>query len=418
MLPIARKDDKMQSQSAQKPKYNSSLIAYLIVRVTSAFATQMIAVAIGWQIYSLTKSTFYLGLVGLMQFIPMILMTLFAGYAADHFNRKIIICLSAAAEAICFLLLAVGSLFGVISTSAILVFAFMIGGINALQGPAIQSILPGIVESADFAKATALASSGFQAATIIGPALGGLLYVLGAYAVYLASAISILIAGAVIMIVKVTPRESKREPVTLKSLLAGVSYIGSRPVILGAISLDLFAVLFGGATALLPVYAATILKIGTVGLGILRSAPAVGALIISILLARKPIVSKVGMSMFTAVIIFGLATICFALSHSFYLSLVALVVLGASDVVSVVIRSTLVQLQTPDAMRGRVSSVNQVFIGTSNQLGEFESGLTATWFGTVPAAFIGGVGTICVVLLWMNIFPKLRKMDEFEKDII
>jgi MFS family permease len=216
----------------------------------------------------------------------------------------------------------------------------------------------------------------------------------------------------------VTPRESKREPVTLKSLLAGVSYIGSRPVILGAISLDLFAVLFGGATALLPVYAATILKIGTVGLGILRSAPAVGALIISILLARKPIVRKVGMSMFTAVIIFGLATICFALSHSFYLSLVALVVLGASDVVSVVIRSTLVQLQTPDAMRGRVSSVNQVFIGTSNQLGEFESGLTATWFGTVPAAFIGGVGTICVVLLWMNIFPKLRKMDEFEKDII
>jgi MFS family permease len=408
----------MQSQLAQKPKYKFSLIAYLVVRITTALAGQMITVAVGWQIYALTKSTFYLGLVGLMQFIPMILMTLFAGYAADHFNRKIIICLCAAAQAICFILLAIGSRFGVINTSAILAFAFMIGGINALQGPAIQAILPGIVEMADFAKATALGSSSFQVATIIGPALGGLLYVLGAYTVYLASAFSILIASIVILFVKVTPRESKREPVTVKSLLAGVSYIGSRPIILGAISLDLFAVLFGGATALLPVYAATILKIGTIGLGILRSAPAIGALFVSFLLARRPVGRKVGMSMFTAVIIFGLATICFAVSRSFYLSLAALIVLGASDVVSVVIRSTLVQLQTPDAMRGRVSSVNQVFIGTSNQLGEFESGLTATWFGTVPAALIGGIGTICVVALWMRIFPSLRKMDKFEQNTI
>lgn len=408
----------MRTKKQNNPILTSSLTAFLISRVASALAGQMITVAVGWQMYAITKSTFYLGLVGLMQFIPMILMTLFAGYAADHFNRKFIISLCDGSQALVFLFLALGSRFGMIHTESLLAAAFIIGAINSLNGPSMQSLLPGIVEAEDFTKATAMAASGFQAATIFGPAIGGLLYAFGADIVYFASSFSIAISCGAILFVKAKTRIISKEPVSVKTLLAGVSYIKSRPIILGAVSLDLFAVLFGGATALLPVYASTILKIGSLGLGILRSAPAIGAFAISFVLSRKPVTRRVGMTMFTAVIIFGLATICFAVSHWVVLSFIALLILGGADVVSVVIRSTLVQLQTPDEMRGRVSSVNQVFIGTSNQLGEFESGLTASWFGTMPAALIGGIGTICVVLLWMTIFPALRKANTFDQNAI
>ncbi len=407
----------MSEQPPQKTIYSFSLIAYIVTRIATTLANQIITIAFGWQIYEITHSTFYLGLVGLMQFIPMILMTLFAGYAADHFNRKMIICICNITQVICFLLLAFASLYGAIHTAVILAAAFTVGLIDAFYRPSMQSLLPDIIQAEEFPRAAALSASGLQIASIIGPALGGLLYAFGTYIVYYTAALFVGISAGVILFVKVSARNLKKEPVTIKSLFAGFHYIKSRPIILGAVSLDLFAVLLGGATALLPVYASTILHIGAEGLGVLRSAPAVGALFISLYLARKPIERKVGISMFIAVICFGLATIIFALSRSFYLSLAALIILGASDVVSVVIRSTLVQLQTPNEMRGRVSSINQVFIGTSNQLGEFESGITASLFGTVPAVLIGGIGTIGIVFLWMKLFPSLRKTDTFHDKI-
>jgi MFS family permease len=395
---------------------NRSLAIFLVSRICSALSVQMITVAVGWQIYALTKSPFYLGLVGLAQFIPMILLTLAVGYAADHYNRKLIICLCQAAEALCFFALAFASFRGMINKESILAVVFLIGALNAFQGPSTQSLLPNIVERSNFPKAAAWSASAFQVATIIGPALGGLLYAFGPEVVYAIAGLFILTSSVIIIFVKAEQHQETREPATLKSILAGISFIKNKPMILGAISLDLFAVLFGGATALLPVYAATILMIGPVGLGLLRSAPAAGALIVSFLLARRPVMKKVGITMFTAVIIFGLGTIFFAISRSFIFSLAMLFIMGASDVISVVIRSTLVQMETPDQMRGRVSSVNQVFVGTSNQLGEFESGLTASLFGTVNAALIGGIGTVCVVLLWMKLFPQLRKINRFEHD--
>jgi MFS family permease len=395
-------------------KVNRSLAYYVVTRVAAALARQLIAVAVGWQMYELTASTLYLGLVGLAQFVPMVLMTLIAGYAADHFNRKAIVFFSQLVLGLAYLFLALTSQLGVIDAFSLLGVSFVIGAVNALNGPAMQSILPGIVERSEFARAVAINSTGFQAATIFGPAAGGFLYALGASTVYYVAASAMAISCAVVFLIKVTRRESLKDPVTVKTLLAGIGFIKARPVILGSISLDLFAVLFGGATALLPVYAATILMIGSSGLGFLRAAPAIGAIFVSFVLARRTIHRKVGLKMFIAVIIFGLATILFAVSRSFYLSLIALAILGGADVVSVVIRSALVQLNTPDNMRGRVSSVNQVFIGTSNQLGEFESGVTASLFGTVPAAVVGGIGTILISLLWMKLFPSLRKMDSYE----
>jgi hypothetical protein len=278
----------------------------------------------------------------------------------------------------------------------------------------MQALLPNIVSRNIFPRASALMSSVSEFAVIIGPAVGGILYSFGSTLVYTLAGTLYLISGILISQISMRKEEFKPEPISLKSLFAGISFIKSRPIVLGAISLDLFAVLFGGATALLPIYASSILMIGSVGLGVLRSAPAVGALLMSAYLARNPLKHKVGKTMFTAVILFGLSTIVFAISKSVVVSFLALFVLGASDVISVVIRSTLVQLETPDYMRGRVSSVNMIFIGTSNQLGEFESGLTASLLGTVPAAFIGGIGTILVVMLWMKFFPSILHVDKFE----
>lgn len=391
---------------------NKSLLVLLFSRVSTALAFQMLTIAVGWQVYSITKSAFYLGLVGLVQFLPMIALTLFVGYAADHYDRKRMIFLSQIAEAVGIFILGFGSFRGWINKDAILILIFCIGAANAFQGPPLQALLPNIVEKEEFPKAAALSASVFQVAVIIGPGIGGFLYSLGAHVVYFIASTLLLISAVNILFIKLKREQVKSEAATLKSLLLGISFIKSKPIILGAISLDLFAVLFGGATALLPVYAANILKVGPVGLGFLRSAPAVGALLMSAFLARKPLRKKVGRIMFTAVIFFGISTILFAISKSFILSIFILCVLGASDVISVVIRSTLIQLNTPDDMRGRVSSVNQMFIGTSNQLGEFESGLTASWFGPVNAVLIGGVGTIIVVILWIKLFPDLFHADK------
>lgn len=393
---------------------NKSLWLLMFARVSAAFSVQMVTVAVGWQIYSLTNSPFYLGLVGLVQFLPMFLLTLAVGYVADRFDRRLIVCICQFIEGIGLFLLALGSYHGWITKEAILIIVFFIGTVNAFQGPSMQSLLPNIVPRELFPRAAAWMSSAFQTATILGPALGGILYSLGPTVVYAIAGTLAFVTSLLIFFISVNREQIKPEPATLQSIFAGISFIKSKPIILGAISLDLFAVLFGGATAMLPVYANKILMIGPFGLGLLRSAPAVGALLMSVYLARRPLKRKVGYTMFGAVFIFGLATLVFAVSKSFVLSLGALFILGASDVISVVVRSTLVQMGTPDQMRGRVNAVNMMFIGTSNQLGEFESGLTASWFGVVPAVVIGGVGTIVVVMLWMRLFPQLTHTDRLE----
>lgn len=397
---------------------NKSLRFLMLARISTNFAYQMLTVAIGWQMYSLTHSAFYLGLVGLVQFLPMLLLSLFVGQLSDRYDRKKIISISQIAESISIFILAFGNYSNWINKESFLIIIFLIAIAHSFEGPPMQALLPNIVEKDIFPSASALMSSVSQFAVIIGPGVGGILYHFGATLIYSIVGSLLLISSILVSQILLLEEKRKNEPANLKSLFAGISFIKSRPIVLGAISLDLFAVLFGGATALLPIYASNILHIGSFGLGILRSAPAIGALLMSAILARKPLNKNVGKIMFTAVIFFGLSTIVFAISKSVIISFLALFILGASDVISVVIRSTLVQLETPDNMRGRVSSVNMIFIGTSNQLGEFESGITASLFGTVPAALLGGIGTIIVVLIWIKLFPSLFKVSKFQTDKI
>ncbi len=380
-------------------------------RASSTLAFQVQAVAVGWQIYALTHSTFQLGMVGLAQFLPMVLLNLVVGHVADHYNRRNIVAICQFIEGSAAAFLAVGSYAGWLTAPAIYGAIALIGAARAFEGPSTQALTPGLVGRSQLPKAMATMSSFFQTAAIVGPALGGFLYVLGAHAAYGLAAVMFLTGGLATSSIRIEFVVPRREPPTLKSIFLGINFIRSRPTVLGAISLDLFAVLLGGATALLPVFAREILHTGPWGLGLLRACPALGALSMSVTLARRPIPSHAGRAMFSAVMMFGAATVVFALSHWIPLSMLALFILGASDVVSVVIRQSLVQLETPDEMRGRVSAVNSLFIGTSNQLGEFESGVTASWWGTIPAAVVGGVGSIVIAALWMYLFPDLRKLD-------
>ena len=389
-------------------------LEYWWSRLNSMFAFQMLSVAVGWQIYDLTHRALDLGLIGLVQFIPSFVLALPAGHVADIFERRRIVLICQAVEGIATLLLAVGSWLSWFDEPAILVIVFVIGCARAFEFPTMQALLPSLVSPSILSRAMAAGSSASMTAMIVGPALGGLLYVAGAGTVYAVSGALFVIAALLMWRLKLERPPQKREPATLKAVFAGITFIRHRPVVLGAISLDLFAVLLGGATALLPVFARDILHTGPWGLGLLRAAPAVGALGMSLWLARKPLTHKVGYVMFWSVAGFGLATVVFGLSRSFTLSLLALLVMGALDMVSMVIRAALVQLETPDQMRGRVSAVNAIFINTSNQLGEFESGITAAWWGTVPATVIGGVGTLLVVALWMWRFPALRERERLE----
>lgn len=394
--------------------HKHSLSIYMSVRLSIMFTTQMVSVAVGWQIYALTKSAFYLGLVGLVQFVPMVLLTLIVGMIADRFNRKAIICLSEAAQAVVFAFLALGNS---ISSETILIAVFLLGVCNAFQGPALQSLLPNIVSKEDFARAAASSTSASQVAMVAGPAIGGVLYAFGPKIVYLIAGFCSSLSAILVLFIYVMNKQIiSREPVSLRSLLSGIRFIKSKPVVMGAILLDLFAVMFGGATALLPIYAENILHVGSAGLGVLRSAPAIGAVIISLILSRRPFQHSVGHILFASVSCFGLATIIFAVSKSFLLSFLILILLGCSDGISVVIRATLVQIETPNAMLGRVNSVRQLFTGTSNQLGEFESGITANWFGAVPSVLIGGIGTLLIVLLWLRLFPSLYQVDQFDNN--
>ena len=383
--------------------------------VASTIALQMQIVAVGWQVYQLTHSAFDLGLVGLVQFIPSLFLVFVVGHVADRYDRRNVARISALVEALAAAALALGSIEGWLNREIIFAVVFVIGAGRAFSKPTMSALLPSLMPPALLPRAVAGSASATQFAIIIGPAVGGFLYVAGPVVVYASSCVLFALCSLLLTLIKrpaALPENPGRSPgASLSSVFAGLAFIRSKPAIMGAISLDMFAVLLGGATALLPVYAQDILHTDSSGLGLLRSAPAVGALAVALLLARRPLRGRVGRTMFIAVGVFGLATIVFGLSRSFALSLVALAVLGASDMISVVVRSSFVQLETPDAMRGRVSAVNSVFIGTSNQLGEFESGLTAAWFGAVPAVMIGGIGTLLIVLLWIRLFPALYRVD-------
>lgn len=384
-------------------------------RVAATIAYQMAAVAVGWQVYDLTHSALNLGLVGLVQFIPSLLLALYVGHVADRHDRRRIVSLAQLAQAATMCGLVIATMLHLMNRETIFLLVFVLGIGRAFEYSTIQTLVPSLVEPEVLPQAMATASSARQTATIIGPMLGGFLYIAGPAAVYATSCLLLLCSAVIISLIKVQRAAVSREPATLQTLFAGIAFIRSRPVVLGAISLDLFAVLFGGATALLPIYARDILAVGPQGLGLLRAGPAIGALGAALYLARNPLRRRVGRIMFASVAWFGLMTVVFALSRSLMLSFMALIFLGWADMISVVIRSSLVQLDTPDGMRGRVTAVNAVFIGTSNELGEFESGLTAAWFGVVPAALLGGIGTLVVVLLWMRLFPQLLKRERLHE---
>ncbi len=407
--------NKVEQQSALSLLNHGPFVLFWFARVFSAIAFQISAVAVGWQIYALTGSAFHLGMVGLVQFLPMVLLTLAAGHVADRYDRRLIVRTCQAIMGFAVAMLVLGNFTGWLHTAGIYVVVAAIGASRSFEHPTLNALLPGLVEASILPKAAAASSSAVQTAFIIGPALGGLLYTAGPTVAYAMAATLFFAASISVSLIKIERLPQRTVPKGFDSIFSGITFIRGRPAVLGAISLDLFAVLLGGATALLPIYARDILHTGPWGLGMLRSAPAIGALSMSFILARYPIGRNIGRRMFTGVIVFGLATMLFAISKSVFLSIGALVVLGAADVVSVVIRMTLVQLSTPDQMRGRVSAVNSLFIGTSNQLGEFESGLTAALFGTIPAVLIGGIGTIIVALVWMRLFPELRRADSFER---
>lgn len=400
------------SQQELSLRHHRPFVAFWLSRVFTAGGFQILAVATAWQMYSLTGSALNLGLVGLLEFAPRILFILQIGQVADRYDRRMVSACTKALQAAAALTLCVLTLQQGMTPTVLFILAFVLGTARAFEMPAMQAMLPNIVPASLLPSAIAASASAMQAATIVAPALGGFLFAVGPALTYGLSGALLLVACALMFALPKPPKTEQQIVKGLDNLLAGFRYIRQQRDIFGAISLDLFAVLLGGATALLPIFASDILRTGPWGLGLLRSAPAVGAIIVSVLLAYFPLQRNVGKKMFISVILFGLATILFGVSHSIWVSLFALVLLGASDMVSMVVRGTLVQLETPDEMRGRVSAVNGLFIGASNQLGEFESGVTAHWFGPQVAVVIGGVGTLLIAGLWMRWFPGLLHRDQ------
>ena len=387
---------------------------YQSARFLTICATEMTSVAVGWQIFDITRRPLDLGYAGLVQFLPGILLFLVAGQVADRVDRRKILLACFAGFAACTALLFWFSRGGIHSPRPIYFVLLLIGVVRAFNGPTGQAFLPLLVHEKHFPNAVAWGSSIFMTATIVGPSLGGVIYSFagGAHPVYGCSVIAFLFAFGLILLIRLQNVRRIKRGVDLETVLAGFRFMGQNRIVLGAITLDMFAVLLGGAVALLPVYAREILMTGPKGLGMLRAAPGIGAAITAIVIAHYPLKRRAGAAMLCCVAAFGASTIVFGLSRNLVLSLAALLLVGASDMVSVIVRSTLIQLNTPDAMRGRVSAVNMLFIGTSNEFGQFESGITAQWFGTVPAVVLGGIGTILVVLLWSTMFPELRHVNE------
>ena len=392
---------------------NRDFSFYLSARVLGTLAVQMQSVAIGWQVYEITGNLFDLGLIGLAQFAPFLVLILLAGHVADRYNRRNIIIVCLAVQLLCALLLLGFTLTGSDAVWPVFAILVLFGSARAFMMPATQAILKNMVPLESFGAAVALSSSSFHVAVIAGPVLGGLLYLAGPRTVYIAAALLLLASVALMSRAKSAPQVINSAPATWHTVLEGLRFVRSRPIVLGAISLDLFAVLFGGATALLPAYARDVLHVGPTGLGLLRTAPGLGAALCSVMLAITPIRRHVGAFMFGGVALFGAATLVLGATTSFAVALVALFLLGVGDMVSVYIRHLLVQFETPDEIRGRVSAVNSVFIGASNELGEFESGITAGWFGLVRAILFGGAATLVVTGVWALMFPVLSRMNRF-----
>ncbi|HWG58406.1 MAG TPA: MFS transporter [Candidatus Acidoferrales bacterium] len=386
---------------------------YEMARLLIVLSTEMQSVAVGWQLYDITKRPMSLGFAGLAQFLPLILLFLVSGHVADRMDRKRMLMVCYAAFAVCSGLLFVLGARGIRTAGPIYAVLVLVGVVRAFNGPAVRALLPHVAPGEYFASAVAWNATVFQAATILGPALGGLIYAFarGPAAVYATAMCGGCAAAAIVAGISVRERVRETQPATWQTVMAGLRFIHREKLILGSISLDLFAVLLGGAVALLPVYAREILKTGPWGLGLLRSAPGLGAAVMAVLLAYRPLRRRAGATMLWCVAAFGVFTIVFGLSRNIAVSMAALVLVGAADMVSVVIRATLVQVGTPDAMRGRVNAVDMIFVGASNEFGEFESGITAQWLGTVPAVVLGGIGAILVTALWAWKFPDLRRAD-------
>jgi MFS family permease len=387
---------------------------YWLARFLASVALQMQAVAVGWQVYDLSRDPLDLGLVGLVSFLPAIMLVLVTGHVADRFDRRLVIMLCYGVEMLCAAALFLLARQGIAAVWPIFIVLVGLGTARAFASPAIQAFMPNLVPAGDFSSALAWNSTAGQIATIGGPAVGGLLYAFGPGAVY-GTATAFLAAAAVLMaLMRFRRIKSGVEPASWDTLVAGIRFIWSKQIILGAISLDLFAVLFGGATALLPIYARDILEIGPWGLGMLRSAPALGAAVVAVYLAHRPVTARAGRTLLIAVAVFGVATVVFGASTDVWLCLLALAVLGGADMISVFVRQSLVLMRTPDAMRGRVNAVNMVFVGASNEVGEFESGTVAALVGTVASVIIGGVCTVAVAGLWAHWFPALRRVDRLD----
>ncbi|WP_174801935.1 MFS transporter [Martelella limonii] len=393
---------------------HKSYAIYFFSRFLGTFAVQIVSVAVGWQMYDETGNAFYLGLIGLFQFLPALLLTLVTGTVADRYNRRLIAAICFAVATACTAALLAITMLGLFSPWPIFALLVLFGTERAFSGPALQSLAPNLVPERDLSNAIAWNSSSWQVASIVGPVAGGLLYGGGAFLAYTTALC--LFAGATVLMIMV-PKPSQRRPasaVTMQTILAGFRFITTEKVVLGAISLDLFVVLLGGAVALMPVFARDILELGPWGLGLLRAAPGVGGVLVALLLASIPIRHHAGYYMFAGVAIFGLSTVVFGLSSSPWISIAALAVMGGADMISVYVRETLIALWTPDELRGRVNAVNMVFVGASNELGEFRAGTMAHVIGAVPAVIFGGVGSLAVAVIWAMRFPKLRNVDGLE----
>jgi MFS family permease len=389
-------------------------VLFWLARLASTMGYQMLTLTIGWQIYEITNSALDLGLVGLIQFVPAVVLTLLIGHAADRYDRRLIVRTAQGVYALAAVMMTAALIAGILGRELLFAAVFMIGCARAFEMPTAHALAPTLVPPSLISRAVAAWTSANQTAVICGPAIGGLIYAASPVMVGVVCLVFFACSITLVSFVCSERPPSPREPPTFASVFAGFEYIRIRRRLLGVITLDLFVVILGGATALLPIYARDILSVGPIGLGLLRSAPAAGALITSIVLARFPVERHIGRKMFAVVGIFGITTIVFGLSTSFPLSLLALAILGASDAVSIVIRFSLVQIETPDEKRGRVSAINYLFVGSSNTLGEFESGAIAAWLGAVPSVVIGGLGSLLVAAVWMTLFPELRRIDRFE----
>jgi MFS family permease len=384
---------------------------YALARFCGILSAQMLVVGVGWHVYAITHDVLALGIAGLSSFLPFVTLVLFGGHVADVAERRLIVVCAYAIEAACALALLLMSAAPLHEVWPIYLLLGIFGATHAFWAPAMQAMLPQLVSREEFGAAVALNALLYQIATVAGPVLGGVLYLLGPRAVY-ASCLLLFAATSVLMVLIRAPTRAESPPAigSTRRFLEGLHFVRRERLVLGVISLDLFAVLFGGVVALLPVYASDVLHTGPVGLGVLRAAPGAGAALAGVALALRPIRDHAGSWLFGGVAVFGVCMIVFGLSRNFTLSCLALLVSGSGDMVSVYIRAILVQVATPDAIRGRVSAVNSMFIGASNELGEFESGLTASWFGAVPAVVVGGVLTLACAVGWALIFPSLRRL--------